>query len=310
MTSRRDLEGEMSRNPIDDGTAERLLAGGLSPDDAPPGYAGMAELLRATRAPGTEAELAGAPALVAAMAEVVRSVPGIRHTPLRRKKLLSKVLTAKAASVFAASVLGATAAAAATGNLPAPAQNAIASAASSIGVNVPNKHANAHAKANAAKHGHHGQAGPDGANSGNGPGPDGSNDFGLCTAFLAHFNGTTSTTNGNDNWMQAKPFQALMADHGNSVDATKAACQTVVNDKAQQNGTGNDQAGTQGNGSTNGTDHGQSSGHKPQNAGSQGSTGDSTGTTGSTDATEHAGTAPPTPPVATNHAASGTSQRP
>ena len=306
MSSRRDLEGEMSRNPIDDGTAERLLAGGLSPEDAPPGYAGMAELLRATRAPGTQGELAGEPALVAAMAEVVRSVPGIRHTPLRRKKMLSKVLTAKAASVFAASVLGATAAAAATGNLPAPAQNAISSAASSVGVNVPNKHANAHAKANAARHGHHGQAGPNGSNPGNGPGPNGSNDFGLCTAFLAHFNGTTTTTNGNDNWMDAKPFKALLAAHGNSVDATKTACQTVVDNKAQQDGTGNDQAGTQDNASANGTDHGQSSSHKPQTAGTQ----DSTATTESTGATDHSTTAPPTPPVASNHATSGTSQRP
>jgi hypothetical protein len=45
--------------PLDGDTAERLLAGRLDPDDAPPGYAEVARLLQAAAAPADEAELTG-----------------------------------------------------------------------------------------------------------------------------------------------------------------------------------------------------------------------------------------------------------
>ena len=45
--------------PLDDDTAERLLAGRLHPEDAPPGYASVASLLRAAAGPPTPDELAG-----------------------------------------------------------------------------------------------------------------------------------------------------------------------------------------------------------------------------------------------------------
>ena len=45
--------------PLDADTAERLLSGRLDPDDAPPGYAGVARLLRAAAAPADPAELTG-----------------------------------------------------------------------------------------------------------------------------------------------------------------------------------------------------------------------------------------------------------
>jgi hypothetical protein len=46
--------------PLDDPTAERLLAGRLDPQDAPPSYAKVAALLRAASAPPEPHELAGA----------------------------------------------------------------------------------------------------------------------------------------------------------------------------------------------------------------------------------------------------------
>ena len=46
--------------PLDDDTAERLLAGRLHPEDAPPGYAEVARLLRAAAGPPSPEELAGA----------------------------------------------------------------------------------------------------------------------------------------------------------------------------------------------------------------------------------------------------------
>jgi hypothetical protein len=45
--------------PLDGDTAERLLSGRLDPDDAPPGYAEVARLLRAAAAPADESELTG-----------------------------------------------------------------------------------------------------------------------------------------------------------------------------------------------------------------------------------------------------------
>ena len=52
--------------PLDADTAERLLSGRLDPDDAPPGYAEVARLLRAAAAPADPAELAGQAAAMAA----------------------------------------------------------------------------------------------------------------------------------------------------------------------------------------------------------------------------------------------------
>jgi hypothetical protein len=45
--------------PLDADTAERLLCGRLDPDDAPPGYAEVASLLRAAAAPADQAEPTG-----------------------------------------------------------------------------------------------------------------------------------------------------------------------------------------------------------------------------------------------------------
>lgn len=51
--------------PLDHDTAERLLAGRLHPEDAPPGYASVASLLRAAAGPPTPDELAGQDAALA-----------------------------------------------------------------------------------------------------------------------------------------------------------------------------------------------------------------------------------------------------
>jgi hypothetical protein len=120
------------RLPLDDATADRLAAGELHPHDAPPGYAGVARLL--TDAPlgpaGTEigAELLGA---------MVRAIDS-RPTNVRTRPVLSKLLTAKVATAVAAVAFATTgAAAAATGNLPDPAQDAVSDAVSHVGLELP-----------------------------------------------------------------------------------------------------------------------------------------------------------------------------
>jgi hypothetical protein len=51
--------------PLDDDTAERLLAGRLHPEDAPPGYGEVARVLRAAAGPPSPEELAGREAALA-----------------------------------------------------------------------------------------------------------------------------------------------------------------------------------------------------------------------------------------------------
>jgi hypothetical protein len=51
--------------PLDDDTAERLLAGHVHPEDAPPGYAEVARVLQAAAGPPAREELAGEEAALA-----------------------------------------------------------------------------------------------------------------------------------------------------------------------------------------------------------------------------------------------------
>ena len=141
MSGQRDWNGEMNRFPIDDSTAERLLSGRLSPDDAPPGYAGLAGMVQAATGPTIPAELASELRVVAAGVAAVRSA----HTTPRRKSMLTKLLSAKVAAIAVTAVLAtAGAAAAATGTLPAPAQTTVSNTAAHVGISVPkpNSHAN------------------------------------------------------------------------------------------------------------------------------------------------------------------------
>jgi hypothetical protein len=72
--------------PLDDGTAERLLDGRLDPEDAPPAYAEVARLLRAAAGPARPEELAGEAAAVAAFRRA-------RHRPARvRARLVAVAL--------------------------------------------------------------------------------------------------------------------------------------------------------------------------------------------------------------------------
>jgi len=67
-------------DPLDENTAERLVAGRVSPDDAPPGYAGVARVLQAAAAPAAPEELAGQAAALATFgAHGPR--PGARRRP-------------------------------------------------------------------------------------------------------------------------------------------------------------------------------------------------------------------------------------
>ncbi len=57
----------MKRTRLDDRTADRLLSGAVTSEDAPPGYTGVADLLHATRPEPAGTELAGEASTVASM---------------------------------------------------------------------------------------------------------------------------------------------------------------------------------------------------------------------------------------------------
>ncbi len=132
-----DLYLDMVRHPIDDHTAQRLFAGALDPEDAPPGYAPVAALMQAAAGPATADEVVRSGDDVSAVAAVVhagtetKTREGTRHVPFRR--LGSKAI----AIAIPALALTATGAAAATGSLPTPAQSAVHGALGHVGVSVP-----------------------------------------------------------------------------------------------------------------------------------------------------------------------------
>jgi len=101
---------------LDEDLAERLLDGGLRPDQAPAGYAAVAALLAAAAAP-SPAEPAGQEAALAELRAVTRArraIPRATGRPGRRRRVGLLV----AVAVLGLSTTGI--AAAATGTLPAP----------------------------------------------------------------------------------------------------------------------------------------------------------------------------------------------
>ncbi len=113
-----DEVGGMEALSLDADTADRLLAGRVVPDDAPPGYAEAATLLQAASGPATGEELIGEAGTVAVMAAAVRDqVPETVPSP-RRSHMSTRYLGLKMAAAIALGMLGAGTALAASGVLP------------------------------------------------------------------------------------------------------------------------------------------------------------------------------------------------
>jgi hypothetical protein len=117
---------------LEEVTAERLLAGDLPPDQAPPGYGEVAALLAATVAAPSPAELAGQAAVVAklqALTRARRAAVICRQVGKRSRR--RRVGLAVVVVVGALATSGA--AAAATGRLPGPIQDAAQSILVTVG---------------------------------------------------------------------------------------------------------------------------------------------------------------------------------
>ena len=225
MTPDPDIYDEMQRLPFDESTADRLLSGELAPADAPAAARDLAVLFAAATSSPTLDELGQRDQVAAGMAAMLSSAPLTEPNPSRRRSMLSKVLTAKAAAVATIAAFGlGTAAAAAGGALPgeshanthaatglaiaashqAPAAVTASSSASSSASSLPRTGpANVHAQ------------------------------YGLCTAFLAAQKPTTSsasTPTSEPPQYSSTAFKALIGEHG-GVAATTTYCEGVVTAK-------------------------------------------------------------------------------
>jgi hypothetical protein len=139
MSPWRDLESEMQRLPLDTDTADRLLAGSVAPEDAPPGYAAVATLLGAVADSPTADDLPRESETVALVAAVVRSSQPKTTEPRRR----SKVPRLRLATAFATVALAATTGLAFAGSLPGAAQDVASTLFAEVGVSVPGPNSSA-----------------------------------------------------------------------------------------------------------------------------------------------------------------------
>jgi hypothetical protein len=176
-----DLHHDMRIPPIDDETADRLLAGAVAPEDAPPGYAPVAALVMAATARAHDHELMRRETDIAAAVAAIGAPPVAAAAPQGGRMTTSKTrfgMKAAALAVPAAVLLGA-GAAAATGSLPGPAQSAVHNALSHVGVSVPTSGPD--------NSGTNGTPSSQSSSNSQAVGPDatGPAAFGLCQAFAA-----------------------------------------------------------------------------------------------------------------------------
>jgi hypothetical protein len=143
MNRRNDIPPEMRGLFLDNDTLERMLAGGIEPDDAPPGYAEVARILGAVAlgsdsvTPRQEAEH-----VAAAQMLIARQSSASTRSDGRSKRMRSKGYRLKVAGLVALGTLAGTSGLAAAGVLPDSAQNIVSDVLDRVGISVPANEAN------------------------------------------------------------------------------------------------------------------------------------------------------------------------
>ena len=141
-----DFDCEMHPVPLDIDTADRLLAGTVAPEDAPPGYANVARLLESAAAEPTADQLSRETEVVAMVARAVRSSSSIHTASPRRFFMPFALSRPRISAAFVAVTLASTAGLASAGSLPGAAQDIASSMLAKVGISVPgpNEHAGTH----------------------------------------------------------------------------------------------------------------------------------------------------------------------
>lgn len=136
MSRSDDFPYEMFGSWLDQDTAERLLAGAIQPDDAPPGFGQVVRVVHRLRGPAAVHELTDERVAVAVAIRVLND-PFPAHATNRRWRMGSKLSRAKIAGLVVAGAMIGTTGMAAANVLPDVAQNAVSNALSHVGITVP-----------------------------------------------------------------------------------------------------------------------------------------------------------------------------
>jgi hypothetical protein len=143
MTEWGDMDYEMQPLPLDSETAERLLAGRVAPEDAPPGYGPVVRLLDAASFEAAADELEHESQGVVAFALAVRSSEPAHSVSPRRFSMPLTLFRARLVAAALAAALVATTGLASAGSLPGAAQDLASQMLAKVGVSVPGPNDNA-----------------------------------------------------------------------------------------------------------------------------------------------------------------------
>jgi hypothetical protein len=138
-----DMDYEVHAVELDMNTADRLLAGAVAPEDAPPGYAEVARLLEAASAEPTADELTREAEVVAMVAAAVRSSSSSNSSSPRRSFMPFALSRPRISAALVAVAFACSAGLASAGALPGAAQDIASDMLAKVGVSVPGPDDNA-----------------------------------------------------------------------------------------------------------------------------------------------------------------------
>ena len=255
--------------PLDPHTADRLAAGALAPEDAPPGYNDVAALLQSVRSELTAGGLEKESETVAAVVAAVRSQLSDR-TP-------AAASTASSPLWFRLKVLGGAFAAtltlgsglAAANVLPAPAQRVASHVLDAVGLDVPAPAArdNSTTASSDTGEGSHPAGHTPPAQTTHPASP------GSTIAGIARTTDSTGVDKGAEISGVASDGKSHAGEHGGT-PATSTTSSTIIGNPAvpppTRGGPGEGPGGDQGHGGGGGNDHATDPGHGPGNSGEHG----------------------------------------
>jgi hypothetical protein len=137
MTDWDDLPDEMRRLWLDKDTLDRLLAGGVDPDDAPPGYSEVARVLQSVVTAGDRDELAHETTDVTLAMELLKQRSPASTPSDGRSRKMSRNRRMKVGGLIVVGALVGSTGLAAARVLPDAAQDAFSNVFDTVGITIP-----------------------------------------------------------------------------------------------------------------------------------------------------------------------------
>jgi hypothetical protein len=137
MTLSSDRGNGQRRASVDAHTADRLLDGLISPEDAPAGFAGVARVVIAARRPASDSELADEDRAVAEAVRLLGTLAGEPHHLRQRIRPRRRFVRVKVVALAVVGAVLGTSGLAVAGVLPEPAQEVAAEVLSKVGIHAP-----------------------------------------------------------------------------------------------------------------------------------------------------------------------------